>query len=318
MNVDCIRLHPYSLPLKYPLPLKGSVLTERQGIIVEICSDDGFGYGDIAPLADFSRESIGDVTLELEQLIKDPAKNSSGQLHEYSPSVVFGVESAIWSLKQTSWRPAPACAPLLLGETTKVLHRLKSWKEPWPKEFKLKIGKGTPAQDVVRILSVLEVLPAAVKLRLDANQRWTLDQAIEVGRQLPGERIAYIEEPTANPDEFTEFCRVTGVPYALDETVQKPDYRFRFEQGLAALILKPTLVGGIEHCVNLIREAKSAGVRVVFSSSFESSVGIHILQQLSAIYTPEELPGMDTLSAFESPLVEEYPLPGKPLIFSLK
>lgn len=317
MNVDRIRLHPYSLPLKYPLPLKGTVLTERQGIIVEIRSGDCFGYGDVAPLADFSRESLADVGRELDQLIKTPADISPGQLQEYSPSVVFGIESALWTLRQTSWHPAPACAPLLLGETTDILHRLKNWKESWPGEFKLKIGKGTPAQDVERISVVLEILPAAVKLRLDANQHWTLDQAIEVGKQLPAERIAYIEEPTANAIEFPEFYRVTGVQYALDETVQKPGYQFQFQQGLAALILKPTLVGGIKHCRNLIRSAGLDGVRTVFSSSFESSVGIHVLQQLSAIYTPEELPGLDTVSAFESPLVTTYPLPGKSLTFPL-
>ena len=315
--IDQIKLFPYSLPLKYPLPLKGTVLTERKGIVVEIRSGSCYGYGDIAPLADFSREDFADVETELGQLIKRPEKISIGKLQGYTPSVVFGVEAALWSLKQDNWLRAPECAPLLLGETPDIQQRLNSWNKSWPEEFKLKIGKGSLAQDIEHIQNVLEILPAQVRLRLDANQRWTLPQALKVGKELPAERIAYIEEPTGNAGEFSAFYHKTGVHYALDETVQKPGYRFSPEQGLAALILKPTLIGGINHCLNLVSQAKQAGVRTVFSSSFESSVGIHILQQLSAVYTPEELAGLDTISAFETPLVAEYPLPGKPLIFSL-
>lgn len=315
MVIDQVRLYPYSLPLKYPLPLKGTVLTERQGIIVEVRSGCRFGYGDIAPLVDFSREKLADVKNELEPLIKAPDKIRSGALRACSPSLAFGVESALWSLSRKDWLKAPECAPLLLGKTKDILKRLNDWNKPWPSEFKLKIGKGSLVQDIERIKDVLHALPVQVRLRLDANQRWSLQQALEVGNNIPAERIAYIEEPTADAGEFMVFYHQTGVHYALDETVQKPDYPFQPELGLAALILKPTLVGGIDRCVKLINQAKQAGVRAVFSSSFESSVGIHILQQLSAAYTPNELPGLDTISAFEWPLVADYPRPGNPLTF---
>ena len=315
MVIDQIRLFPYRLPLKYPLPLKGTVLKERKGIIVEVRSGSRYGYGDIAPLADFSRESYGDVESELEQLISAPEQIGVGKLCGYSPSVVFGVESALWTLERNHWLVASQCAPLLLGDTTDILQRLNSWNKPWSAEYKLKIGKGSLAQDIERIQNVLEVLPAQVKLRLDANQRWTLPQALDVGKNIPADRIAYIEEPTGNAREFPIFYTETGVSYALDETVQNPDYQFHPEHGLAALILKPTLVGGVERCLNLLKQAKQAGVRTVFSSSFESSVGIHILQQLSAVYVPDELPGLDTISAFELSLVTDYPHPGNPLTF---
>ena len=316
MDIDQVRLYPYSLPLRYPLPLKGSVMAERRGVIIELRAGSRYGYGDVAPLADFSCESLDEARKQLEQLFREVGQIGFGQLHGYYPSVVFGVESAVWSLEQSVWYPAPECAPLLLGETSDILRRLHNPKGSWPGEFKLKTGKGSAAQDIKRILAVLDMLPEKVKLRLDANQRWTFRQAVMIGKELPSERIAYIEEPVADAGKFPAFYHETGIHYALDETVQQPEYQFRPQPGLAALILKPTLVGGIDYCRSLIQQAKAVGVRTIFSSSFESSVGIRILQQLSALYTPGELPGLDTVSAFKTALVAEYPPPGQPLEFS--
>lgn len=311
MIVEQARLFQYRSPLNYPLPLKGSEQWVREGIIVELRSGDCFGYGEAAPLADFSQESLSGAYEQLQQLCGSVESMTGFDRSRYSPSVVFAVESAIWSLQQPRWLAAPVCAPLLQGKTQDILSRLTQWKIPWPAEFKLKIGRGSIDQDINRIHSVLEILPRETRLRLDANQRWTIEEAIRVGRQLPSERIAYIEEPTSNSEQFPLFYQETGVFYALDETVQDRRYTFRPHKGLAALILKPTLVGGVDRCKCLIEAARCAGIRAVFSSSFESSVGIHVLQQLSAQLTPDELPGLDTLSAFQKPLVLNYPQPGQ-------
>ena len=44
-------------------------------------------------------------------------------------------------------------------------------------------------------------------------------------------------------------------------------------------------------------------MRCIISSSLESSLGISDLAHLAAILTPDEIPGLDTLSAFSQDLV---------------
>ncbi|MGB1271848.1 MAG: o-succinylbenzoate synthase, partial [Endozoicomonas sp.] len=266
---------------------------------------------------------------QLQALCNEPGSFGLVSLKNVSSSVVFGIEAALWWLQQTEWLPAPVNAPLLEGSTDVIVQSLKQWGRPWPREFKLKIGSGSLEEDRVRICKVLDCLPESVRLKLDANQRWTFQQALCLSHSLErfsvAGRIAYIEEPTGNVDEFPEFYRCTGIPYALDETVQSPDYRFSAMPGLVALILKPTLAGGLSRCQQLIQEARHSGVRAIISSSFESSLGLHVLQQLSAAWTPGELPGLDTVGVFQhnimtrivTRIVSRTPESGQPIeVFS--
>ncbi|OED42924.1 o-succinylbenzoate synthase [Endozoicomonas sp. (ex Bugula neritina AB1)] len=318
-SIDRIRLYHYQLPLNYPIPLKGSRLTARQGFIIEVILDGRYGYGEAAPLADFSHESVEEAGRQLMQVSESLL--SSGAWSEtlpdsLYPSVRFALSSVLWMLEQPQWLPVLEQAPLLQGDTESILQRLRNWSSSWPAEFKLKIGKGTLGEDVQRIQQVIKVLPDSTKLRLDANQRWSLEQALHVGYSLDPKRIAYIEEPTVNASEFTEIYQATRIPFALDETLQSRDYSYQKLDGLGAMVIKPTLVGGIDRCQELVLAAQSDGIRTVVSSAYESSVGIRILQQLSVQWAEEEHPGLDTVSAFSCPLVTDFHQPGQEWSFN--
>ena len=53
-------------------------------------------------------------------------------------------------------------------------------------------------------------------------------------------------------------------------------------EGVKALVVKPSLIGGIEASEVLALEAKAKGVKVVLSSAFESSVGLACIAALAA------------------------------------
>ena len=313
----------YRLPLKQPLWLKHACLNKREGLILRLRIGDRWGYGEIAPLPGFSRESLADAEEQLQAFCR--AVNDGKPLFLNSafftdvlrlqpvPSVLFGIESALWWLQQDHWFDPPETGLLLQGSTEDILHRLALWQGNWPTEFKLKIGRDSIEDDCVRINQVLQALPTSVSIKLDANQQWTLDQALRVAASIDVERVAYVEEPTADVAEFSQLYEQTGLRFALDETVQHPEYLLQPINGLAAVVIKPTLVGGLARCRQLVTTGRSLGVRTVFSSSYESSIGLHILEQLSAQWTPEELPGLDTLSAFTDSLTFERIIAGQPV-----
>ena len=225
----------YRLPLKQPLLLKHACLNEREGLILRMRIGSRWGYGDIAPLPGFSRESLSDAEGQLQLFCRainngsvnplslcDPEKGAFLTDALPMPSVLFGIESALWWSTQDHWFAPPKTAPLLQGSTEQVLQRLEQWQGNWPTEFKLKIGRNSIEDDCVRINAVLQALPTSVNIKLDANQQWTLDQAIRVAAAIDVDRVTYVEEPTANVTEFSELYGTTGLRFALDETVQNP------------------------------------------------------------------------------------------------
>lgn len=293
-----------------------NTLRERQGLILQLHCSGRYGYGEVAPLPGFSSESLDQAERQLQVFCH--AVNSGQLAGKVSlegwsllPSVAFGIESALWWIQQHSWQVAPAVAPLLNGPRTEILLRLEHWQRTWPDEFKLKTGRSTLADDCDTLNQILDIVPESVRIKLDANGQWSFAQAVRLADAVDVTRVAYVEEPTGYSSEFSLLYQQTGLPFALDETVQQPGYQFEPMHGLAAIVIKPTLVGGLGRCQQLVSAAHAVGIRAVFSSSYESSIGLHILEQLSAQWTPGELPGLDTATAFVEALVDETIVAGQ-------
>ena len=66
--------------------------------------------------------------------------------------------------------------------------------------MKLKVGSRDPERDLRRAAIVREVAGDAARVMVDANQQWTLPQALDVCERLRGIRPFWIEEPT-HPDD---------------------------------------------------------------------------------------------------------------------
>ncbi|GAB4817906.1 hypothetical protein N2152v2_004952 [Parachlorella kessleri] len=158
--------------------------------------------------------------------------------------------------------------------------------------LKVKVGRRSdPLQDAAVVLAVRHAVGPGVVLRADANRAWSLEQAAEFGRAAAAAGLQYIEEPTRSTSDLAEFFRQTGVCVALDETVDEGlvgPSRGTLEQdwasmGVAALVLKPTVLGGWERTLDLARWAQQHGMHAMVSSAFESPLGLAQLAQLAAV-----------------------------------
>ncbi len=95
--------------------------------------------------------------------------------------------------------------------------------------------------------------------------------------------IAYVEEPLADPARLDDFIERTSLPVALDETTREvPPATLRGLPGVTAVVLKPTLLGGLQRTREWGRVARDAGAAPVLSGSYESGVGIQMLVALAA------------------------------------
>lgn len=202
------------------------------------------------------------------------------------PSVAFGLSCALAELSgelpiQADYRKAPLCS----GDPDELFAVLQAI--PGEKVAKVKVGLYEAVRDGMVVNVLLEALPD-LKLRLDANRSWTRAKADGFAKYVNPEwrnRIAFLEEPCKTRDESRDFARTTGIAIAWDESVREPDFRVEAEEGVAAIVIKPTLTGSLQRCQQLITEAHQIGLEAVISSSIESSLGLTQLARVAAWLT---------------------------------
>ncbi|GAB4828987.1 hypothetical protein Ancab_018646 [Ancistrocladus abbreviatus] len=147
--------------------------------------------------------------------------------------------------------------------------------------FKLKVARRTdPKEDAEVIQEIRKKVGPQIKLRVDANRKWTYEQAIEFGSHVKDCNLQYIEEPVQKEDDILKFCEETGLPVALDETIENIqgnafEELARFSHsGIVAFVIKPSLVGGFENAALIARWAHFKGKMAIVSAAFESSLSL--------------------------------------------
>ncbi len=319
------RIFRYRLPLAAPLRLAGQVIHERAGVLVRIDSGSGAsGWGDAAPLPGFSRETVQEAETELTAWAgagfdtggDDRESWLSGGLAAASPSVRFALETALARLSRRMEDAAAAelacfegAVPvngLLAGSREEVLADARRLRDGGCRAVKLKVGGRPVAEDVGLTRAVRDVIGDAVSLRLDANRSWSLEQGVAFGRQLGGAGVEYLEEPLRDPSQLRELFDATGIPVALDESLlelRPEDLEGRREVG--AVVLKPTLLGGLARAGEWAAKASALNIRPVVSSCFESGVGLLALAAFAWASTGDAVPaGLDTYRRLAADVVE--------------
>jgi L-alanine-DL-glutamate epimerase-like enolase superfamily enzyme len=87
--------------------------------------------------------------------------------------------------------------------------------------IKMKVGRPRLAEDVERVRAMRRHLGPDVPLMVDANMRWSADEAIRAARALANCDVYWLEEPTI-PDDVAGHVRVVregGLPVATGENL---------------------------------------------------------------------------------------------------
>ncbi|MCG8707049.1 o-succinylbenzoate synthase [Brenneria sp. 4F2] len=309
-----VKVYRYSVPMEAGVVLRNQRLKSRDGLIVHLQQDEAQGWGEIAPLPEFSVETLTEAeSATLAQLRHWVAGGTLAD--DLPPSVAFGLSCAQAELEQrlpetADYRKAPLCN----GDPDELFAMLQGL--PGEKVAKVKVGLYEAVRDGMIVNMLLEALPD-LKLRLDANRSWTRAKADGFARYVnPAlrSRIAFLEEPCKTRQDSREFARETGINIAWDESVREADFRVEAEPGVSAIVIKPTLVGSLTRCRRLIEQAHQAGLTAVISSSIESSLGLTQLARLARWLTPDVVPGLDTLTLMQAQVVKRWPESALPLL----
>ncbi|GHB92410.1 hypothetical protein GCM10007047_04400 [Cerasicoccus arenae] len=143
-----------------------------------------------------------------------------------------------------------------------------------------------------------------MRLRLDANGGLTkADYAAWLTWcQERRDVIDYLEQPLPIGEEAAMFALAegTGVPIALDESIARVDMVILLAKRFptAVLIIKPSLLGS--RSAYLRWRSANYQHRVVYSTSFETAIGLKAVWELAALDWPPLSPaGLDAASIME-------------------
>ena len=320
LRITGFRIIPYTLPLTEAVTWGGETHRQREGWLLRLDSGEGLsGWGDAAPLPGFSSESPAETQHALKVLGEalsgqdiDPAQVllPFGAIAQgldamgHPPSARFAFDLALADLAaQVSGRTLPQVLHpdpevglplngLLMGEPDQVLANAERLADTGYTALKLKVGRRDLESDAYLVQALRQRVGVDIELRLDANRAWSMEQATAFARAIDGAGIAYLEEPLTDASELPVLWHDTGVPVAVDESVQEGGEE-AIRGWAAAAVLKPTLLGGLAKTLRLALHARSVGVRPVLSAAFESGVGLRGVAALAAAAGAEPA-GLDT------------------------
>jgi len=282
---------------------KGDTIVEREGLILSVQDINGcLHYADIAPLINFSQETLAQATAEITAFVQLGLSALNNQkinqcIKRCSASVQFALTSIF--IKSDSELLNTKIVPLLQGNKQSVISEYQRLNQP--NIIKLKVAKNS-LEDDIKIINSLSLLNPKIQLRLDANQQWTPSQVACFLEKVSVINIDYLEEATPLHADNLSLAKQFNLHIALDETLQNPLFNYQAARHIRALVIKPTLVGSLARIDAFMKIARRHDLSVNMSSSFESAVGISILKKMAARYQNEVdiTLGIDTQKQFES------------------
>ncbi|GER31893.1 2-succinyl-5-enolpyruvyl-6-hydroxy-3-cyclohexene-1-carboxylate synthase [Striga asiatica] len=154
--------------------------------------------------------------------------------------------------------------------------------------IKIKVARrADPDEDIVTIQEVRRKVGKDVVIRVDANRKWNYDEAVKFALSTKDCCLQYIEEPVNDENDIVKFCEETGVPVALDETInsigENPlEVLGKYSHsGITSVVIKPSVIGGFEKAALVARWAHQLGKTAVISAAYESSLGLSAYVQFA-------------------------------------
>ncbi len=151
--------------------------------------------------------------------------------------------------------------------------------------LKVKVGLDVDG-DVKRVKAVRDLAGPDIRIGVDANCGWRVEQAIEALRRLEPLDILFAEQPVGrdDPTQMAEVKQATFIPVMADESVFTPTEALAVvREGAADVIsLYPGKNGAITASRRISQIARSAGVACHMGSNLELGVATAAMAHLAA------------------------------------
>lgn len=293
---------------------RGNVIEVANSTVVVIDTDCGLtGAGEYCPCGENYMEAHSEGTEAAARLIapallgEDPRQ--LGRIERLMDHTIRGhgyakspFDAACWDLlgkatampvwmlmggRLTDGAPMYRVAPQKpLAETLVEMarHRAAGYRH-----FQIKVGND-PVRDIDRIRETMAILEPGEKAYADANQGWTVDEAVRVVRAVRDLDVM-IEQPCRTYGECLHVRARTDLPMKLDECVTGMNVAQRIVADRAAEVvcLKISNLGGLTKARRIRDFLVDNGLSVVAEDTWGGEITTAALSHLAASTPPELL-----------------------------
>jgi o-succinylbenzoate synthase len=231
--LDSIAAYRLQVPLTKPYRLAFGTVTHYDSIIVTATDERGnCGFGEATVLTGYTDETIADawrVAREFTAHLLDAAPEQRDamvrRLAATHPFTATAFGTALEMLKTPGCCRGPAARVPLVGLVDAqgqgaLDAQLNALLAAGYGTVKVKVGFDVDA-DARHVCDVQRAARGRARIRIDANQGYTADQAVAFVRALDPRDIELFEQPCAAGDWEAQqrVARVAGVPLMLDESI---------------------------------------------------------------------------------------------------
>ncbi len=312
MKVNRLAWTTYRIPFRQPFVTAHGAQTERCGVLIQLHTDNGLvGLGEAAPIPGGPARAWPEVAALLETLQASlPSRRleemtdvmePTGHAHPVAVAAVrcgldtascdllaqaAGTSVALWLQKESS-ETVPVNTTIALPDVASAADAAATARASGFPCVKLKVGmaKGAEAERE-RVAAVRRAIGGRLKLRLDANGAWGVEQAIHTIRVLEPYGIEFVEQPVACGDveALRRVRAAVRTPIAADEDVDSVAAAERVLGAGAAqvLVIKPMVVGGLRPARQIIERAQCQGVSCLVTTTLDTGIGTAAALHLAA------------------------------------
>ena len=154
--------------------------------------------------------------------------------------------------------------------------------------FKLKIGLRSVKDDVAHVATIKRALGDMASVRIDANQAWSVTEALEGMAMLADAGVDMVEQPIIASDKagLQRLTQANIIPIMADEALHGPRDAFVVASTQAADIfaVKINQSGGLRGAAEVAAIARSANISLYGGTMFEGAVGTMASAQLFSTF----------------------------------
>jgi len=348
MKIERIEILPVRLPLKAMARLsRGVPRTMEEGkrvILVRMTADDGtVGWGEAGPSRRWSAETTHSCYTTIKEYLapvligRDPfdiAGLHAAMNTELAPgldpgqpiakaAIDFAVHDLIGKklgIPLQSWLGAKGRDRVELSylvsspDVEGTVQQVQAGLDLGYRAFKVKVGH-EPRLDIDRVRAAAGLAKDCV-VWVDANQGYTLDEALRAARGFEALGIELFEQPIPMAEFYgmKKLLSGTNMTIALDEAATGLPLVIELirREAVEAIVIKPNKTGGIHYARQLCDLARNAGLGLIGSGLMDAPIGFAASVHLFAAYSidyPVDLNGPQHIA--EDYLKTPYPMEGR-------
>jgi len=301
MKITGIEAWPVSMRLKEPYTIAYETIESTTNIFLRLATDKAIvGFGCAAPDLQITGETPESVLKAIADVISPGIKGSDplrramlierlAPLLKSQPSALAALDMALhdilgkisglplWKLLGGFRDRIRTSVTIGILPEEQTVKRAQEFVAQGFKSLKLKGGLDVDS-DIARVLKVREAVGPETELRFDANQGFTVEQALKFVQKTRTARLELIEQPTpkGHPDLLGRVTSSVSLPVMADESLMtlRDAFRLARRDVVDMVNVKLMKVGGISVALQINSVARSAGFEVMVGCMDEAALGI--------------------------------------------